>query len=143
IINSILVPIVRAGIALAKAQPARALEELLVVAPYEFGFCAVLVPLHLRAQAYTMLGSFAEAINEYERLIDHRGSDPFSPFYVAATVSLRRAHALAGNSNAGLQAYQQFLTEWRDADPDILVLVTAREEYEQLKSATAGFARAN
>jgi DNA-binding winged helix-turn-helix (wHTH) protein/tetratricopeptide (TPR) repeat protein len=143
IVNSVLVPIVRAGIALAIAKPAQAIEELRVVAPYEFGFCAVLAPLHLRAQAYVMLGSFAEAIHEYQRLISHRGSDPFSPFYIAAHVGLAHAHVLSGNIDAGMQAYQQFLSAWRDADSDIPMLVTARQEYEQLNSAAVGLARAN
>jgi DNA-binding winged helix-turn-helix (wHTH) protein/tetratricopeptide (TPR) repeat protein len=142
IINSVLVPIVRAGIALAMAKPAQAIEELRVVAQYEFGFCAVLAPLHLRAQAYVMLGSFAEAIKEYERLIAHRGSDPFSPFYTAAHAGLAHAHALAGNIDVGLQAYQQFLSAWQDADSDIPMLVKARLEYQELKSESAGSAQA-
>jgi predicted ATPase/DNA-binding winged helix-turn-helix (wHTH) protein len=141
IINSVLAPIVRAGIALAKSRPAQAIEELRVAAPYEYGFCAVLAPLHLRAQAYLMLGSLPEAINEYERIIDHRGSDPFSLFYPAALVGLARTHALAGNKTASLRAYEQFLIEWSEADPNIPMLVTSRQEYDHLKSAPLGFAK--
>jgi DNA-binding winged helix-turn-helix (wHTH) protein/tetratricopeptide (TPR) repeat protein len=141
IINSVLVPIVRAGIALAKGRPEQAIEELRVVAPYEYGFCAVLAPLHLRAQAYVILGSLPEAVNEYERIIDHRGSDPFSPFYPAALVGLARTHALAGNKTASLRAYEQFLIDWSEADPNIPMLVTSRQEYDRLKSAPLGFAK--
>src|SRR5262249_20722933 len=139
IINSILVPMVRAGIALAKLEPARAIEELRVVAPYEFGFCAVLAPLHLRAQAYLMLGSFAEAIDEYKRLLIHRGSDPFSPFHIAAHLVLAHTHVLVGNIADSLKVYQQFLTDWQDADSDIPILITARREYEQLKSTFGSY----
>jgi hypothetical protein len=49
IINSVLAPIVRAGIALAREEPSQAITELQSVAQYELGFCAVLAPLHLRA----------------------------------------------------------------------------------------------
>jgi len=137
IINSILAPMVRAGIALAKADAAQAIDELRVVAPYELGFCAVLAPLYLRAQAYLMLGSAVEAIHEYQRIIEHRGSDPFSPFYPAALPGLARTHVLAGNIATGQQDYDQFLKAWPDADSDIPILVTARREYIQLKFASA------
>jgi len=134
IINSVLVPIVRAGIALADRSPSQAIEELRVVAPHEFGFCAVLAPLHLRAQAFVMLGSLAEAINEYERIIDHRGSDPFSPFYPVAFIGLGLTHALVGNHEASLQAYEHVLSDWSEADPNIPMMVASRQEYERLKS---------
>src|SRR5215467_571890 len=138
IINSVLAPMVRVGIALAKADATQAIEELRVVAPYELGFCAVLVPLYLRAQAHLMLGSVVETINEYERIIEHRGSDPFSPFYPAALIGLARTHVLAQDIGAGLQAYEQFLTSWRDADSDSPILVAATHEYEQLKVVVGG-----
>lgn len=58
IINSIFVPMVRAAIELSCDQPARALEQLAIVAPYELGFVAALGPIYFRAQAYSMLGPF-------------------------------------------------------------------------------------
>lgn len=141
IINSVLAPMVRAGVAMATGHAAKAIEALRVVAPYELGFCAVLAPLYLRAQAYFMLGSFAEAINEYQRIIEHRGSDPFSPFYPAAFVGLGRSHGLAGNPSASMQAYEKFLNDWSEADADIPMVVKARDEYEQLKSGSIGLAK--
>ncbi len=137
IINSILVPIVRAGIALANKRPASALEELQIVAPYEFGFIAALAPLHLRAEAYLMQELAAEAASEFQRLLDHRGSEPFSPFYAIAPLGLARAHAMVGNTPAALEAYQQFLTSWFEADADVPVLLQAREEYNRLRSRLA------
>jgi predicted ATPase len=136
IINSVLVPIVRAGIALAASHPADAIDELRVVIPYELGFCAVLAPLYLRAQAHLMLESFAEAASEYRRIIEHRGSDPFSPFYTAALVGLGHSHAHNGNIPASLQAYEIFLDDWVDADPNIPILVRARQDYLRLKSSS-------
>jgi eukaryotic-like serine/threonine-protein kinase len=102
IINSILAPIVRAGIALAREQPEAAIEVLNVVAPYELGFIA-LAPLYLRAQAYLMQGSASQAAAELQRLLEHRGSVPFSAFYPAALVCAGRAHAISGNEAASLE----------------------------------------
>ena len=121
-INFILAPIVKAGISLAQNQPEQSLEILEAVAPYELGFIAALGPIYLRAQSYLMQGSVSQAAQEFQRLLDHRGSDPFSPFYPAALVGAARALALAGNVDASRHAHAQFLEEWKTADSDIRVL---------------------
>jgi DNA-binding winged helix-turn-helix (wHTH) protein/tetratricopeptide (TPR) repeat protein len=132
IINSILAPIVRAGIALARKEPAQAIEHLEVVAPYELGFAAVLAPIYLRAHSYLMLGSANKAAKEFQRLLDHRGSEPFSPFYAVARLGLARAHATAKNLTTSAEAYRSFLADWVDADLDVPVLIEARQESAQL-----------
>src|SRR4030095_6703216 len=134
IINSILAPIVRAGIALARKRPAEAIEHLQLVEPYELAFAAVLAPIYLRAQSYLMLGSSSEAAQQFQRLLDHRGSEPFSPFYSVAPLGLARAEARSGNIKASLEAYDRFISNWTDADQDIAVLMEARKEYRDLIS---------
>ena len=84
LINLVLVPIVRSGIELGRARPECALDRLRVVAPYELGFIAALAPIHLRPQSYLMLGLGQQAADEFQRLLDHRGSDSFSPFVAVA-----------------------------------------------------------
>ena len=133
IVNSVLVPIVRAGIELSHSRPARAIEELRIVAPYELGFVAVLAPIYLRAQSYLMQGSSLQAAAEFQRLLDHRGSDPFSPFYAVAPVGMARALAMAGDVAGSLLAYEQFFRGWAGADPDVPVLLEARKEYDLIK----------
>lgn len=137
IINSILAPVVRAAIELTRDQPERALAQLGIVAPYELGFVAALAPVYFRAQAYSMLGSLPQAIREYQRIIEHRGSDPFSPFYPAGLVALARTNAKAGETAASLDSYSQFLTSWNDADADTPILIAARQEYDHLNSGTS------
>lgn len=134
IINSVLVPIVRAGISLARNQPAEAVEGLRVVAPYELGFCAALAPLHLRAQSYLAQNLGVQAGQEFERILEHRGTEPFSPFHAIAPLGLARVHAISGNVAASIQFYDSFLANWADADSDIPVLIQARQEYERLRS---------
>jgi DNA-binding winged helix-turn-helix (wHTH) protein/tetratricopeptide (TPR) repeat protein len=133
LINSVLVPIVRAGVELGRERPAQAIEHLRVVVPYELGFIAALAPVHLRGQAYMMLGSGLEAAAEFERILDHRGSDPFSPCHALAFLGLARACAFAENEAGSRLAYERFLAAWKDADPDVPVLLEAREEYARLE----------
>jgi eukaryotic-like serine/threonine-protein kinase len=95
IINSVLGPMVRAGIALAKGEPTQAIAELQQSAEYELGFCAVLAPLYLRAEAYLQQGASEKAAAEFQRILDKRGSEPFSPFYAVAPLGLARAHEMA------------------------------------------------
>jgi DNA-binding winged helix-turn-helix (wHTH) protein/tetratricopeptide (TPR) repeat protein len=135
IINSVLAPIARAGVELAREEPTRAIEQLKKVVPYELGFVAALAPLYLRARAYLMQGSIDEAIKEFERLLDHRGSDPFSPYYAAAFAGLARAHALKGNNTASRQAYERFLSQWSEADSDVPLLRQARDEYASVMAS--------
>jgi DNA-binding winged helix-turn-helix (wHTH) protein/tetratricopeptide (TPR) repeat protein len=137
-INSVLGPIARAAIALGRRQPAWAIDELRVVAPYELGFIAALAAVYLRAQSYLMLGSGLEAAEEFQRILDHRGSDPFSPFYAVAPLGLARARAMAGNVAGSLEAYEVFLANWTGADSDVPVLLEARAEYDRLTRVATG-----
>jgi eukaryotic-like serine/threonine-protein kinase len=40
---------------------------------------------------------------------------------------------MSGDKAAARKAYQDFFALWKDADPDLPVLVQARKEYESLK----------
>ena len=132
LINSVLVPIVRAGIAIGRAQPQRAIEHLEVVAPYELGFIAAFAPIYLRGQAYLTLGLARQAAEQFQLILDHRGTDPFSPFHAIAPLALARASAAAGHLDDSVTAYERFLTAWAQADPDLPVLLEARHEYAHL-----------
>jgi DNA-binding winged helix-turn-helix (wHTH) protein/tetratricopeptide (TPR) repeat protein len=133
LINAVLVPMVRAGIELSRNQLVRAIEQLQVVTPYELGFIAALTPVYLRGRAYLLLGSGLQAAEAFQRILDHRGSDPFSPFHAVASLGVARGCRMAGNVAGSLRAYERFLAGWSDADTDVPVLFHARDEYERLK----------
>ncbi len=137
LINAVLVPIVRAAIELARKKPARAIAHLRIVAPYELGFIAALAPMHFRGQAHLMQGHGLAAAEEFQRVLDHRGSDPFSPFNAVAPLHLARARAMAGDLAGSLRAYERFLAAWQDADPDVPVLFEAMGEYDRVKHGAA------
>jgi cytochrome c-type biogenesis protein CcmH/NrfG len=66
-------------------------------------------------------------------MIDHRGIVLNFPLGALAHVGLGRAYALQGDTAKARAAYQEFLTLWKDADPDIPILQQAKAEYAKLK----------
>jgi len=50
-----------------------------------------------------------------------------------AHLQLGRAYALSGDDAKANIAYKDFLTLWKDADPDIPILKEAKAEYAKLQ----------
>jgi hypothetical protein len=50
-----------------------------------------------------------------------------------AHLQLGRAYAQAGDEAKAKTAYQDFLTLWKDADPDVPVLKEAKAEFAKLQ----------
>jgi eukaryotic-like serine/threonine-protein kinase len=55
------------------------------------------------------------------------------PTGVLARLGLARAYAMQGDTAKARTAYQDFLTLWKDADPDIPILKEAKAEYAKLQ----------
>jgi hypothetical protein len=70
---------------------------------------------------------------EFQKLLDHRGIVSNSVTGALAHIQLGRAYALSGNAAKAKAAYQDFLTLWKDADPDIPILKEAKAEYAKLQ----------
>ena len=54
-------------------------------------------------------------------------------YYSISSLGLARASALSGDTAKASKAYQDFLTLWKDADPDIPILKEAKAEYAKLR----------
>jgi hypothetical protein len=80
-----------------------------------------------------MLHNGSAAAAEFQKIIDHRGIVTNFPLGALAHLGLARAHALQGDTAKARSAYQDFLTLWKDADPDIPILKQAKAEYAELK----------
>ncbi len=74
-----------------------------------------------------------EAAKEFQRILDNRYRDPFSPLYSLAHLGLARAAALTGDAARSRTHYQDFFALWKDADSDSPVLQQAKKEYEELR----------
>jgi hypothetical protein len=55
------------------------------------------------------------------------------PIGVLAHLQLGRTFALSGERTKAKSAYQEFLTLWNDADPDIPILTQAKAEFAVLQ----------
>ena len=133
IAQKVAVPSIRAREQLQRGNGAKAVEELRSAEPYEFGNVTLGVPPYLRGLAYLEMKQGAQAATEFQRVIDRKGVTGNSPYAALSELGLGRAYALSGDASKARTAYQDFIAAWKDADPDVPVLKTARAEYEKLK----------
>ena len=131
-VRTVLGPATRASIALRQQRPDEALAALTAAVQTELGTTAGLVPPFLRGEAYRMKGAFADALREYQKVLTHRGVDPFAPMVPLAQLGCARAHAQAGDIAASRKAYEELFIRWKGADADFPPLLTARAEYARL-----------
>jgi eukaryotic-like serine/threonine-protein kinase len=134
-------PVVRAFLALNHGNPAKAIELLQVAVPNELGqprssqtgFFGALYPIYARGQAYLAVRQGTEASTEFQKILDHHGIMIGDPVTSLAHLGLGRAYALQGDTARAKAAYRDFLTLWKDADPDIAILKEAKAEYAKLQ----------
>ena len=131
-------PVIHAGAALQSGNPAKALEALAPAAPYELGVITgsadfTLYPIYLRGEAYLAAHQGAEAAVEFQKILDHPGIAANEPIGALAHLGLGRAYALSGNTAKATASYRDFLTLWKDADPDVPIYRQAKAEYAKLQ----------
>ena len=116
-------------------NPNKAVELLQVTSPYDLGTMGSMDPVYLRGQAYLQLGNGSAAAAEFQKIIEHPGvAQTFPPGPGALPhLGLGRAYMLQGNKEKARAAYQDFLTLWKDADPEIPILIAAKAEYAKLE----------
>jgi tetratricopeptide (TPR) repeat protein len=133
-------PSLGALLALSQGEPAKAVEQLRVAVPYELGtapssfvgFFGTFYPIYVRGEAYLAAHQYAEAAAEFQKILDHRRIVFSDPIGALARWRLGKAFALSGDKTRAKTAYQDFLTLWKDADPDIPILKQAKAEYAKL-----------
>jgi serine/threonine protein kinase/predicted Zn-dependent protease len=128
------VPTIQAAVALNSGKSSEALTYLETAAPYELGapppyqVGGPIYPAFLRGQAFLLAKNGQAAAAEFQKLLDHRGIVLNYPTGALAHLGLARAYALSGDTAKAKAAYNDFLTLWKDADPDIPILVAAKSE---------------
>jgi tetratricopeptide (TPR) repeat protein len=134
------VPVLRALAALKRAKPADAVEQLQITLPYDMAvnglnFRFYLGGLHsayVRGEALIAMHQYSEAAAEFQKILDHRGIVGADPIGALAHVQLGRLQALSGDKMKAKATYEVFLALWKEADPDIPILKSAKAEYERL-----------
>ena len=136
--NAVQLPAIQAAIALNRNRPEEGVELLESASPYERAF---LEAVYLGGRAYLTMRRGAEAAAEFRKIADHKGinwaSDWDHPnwgqYYSLSYLGMARGYALAGDSAKAKKAFQDFFALWKDADPDIPILLQAKIEYASLK----------
>ena len=133
-------PTLRAKLAVSRGNTSEAIESLRAATPYELGQTTyskigwtALYPVYVRGEAYLAARQGSEAAAEFQKILDHRGIVVNEPIGALAHLQIGRAYAMQGDTAKAKAAYQDFLTLWKDADPDIPILIAAKAEYVKLR----------
>jgi tetratricopeptide (TPR) repeat protein len=133
VLNNYWLPTIRAAIELNHDRGQQALELLKAASAYEVGSVGSLYPVYVRGEAYLKIRDGEKAAAEFQKIIEHRTVVTNSVLGALAHLQLGRAYVISGNSTRAKAAYQDFLTLWKDADPDIPILMQAKAEYAKLQ----------
>jgi len=147
--QSLWLPAIHAQLALNRNDPARALNMLQAASAVELGQIfflnnlSCLYPTYIRGESYLAAGQGMQAAAEFQKIIDHSGIVWNCWTGALAHLGVARANALQARTSHGadadaarvraLAAYKDFLTLWKDADPDIPILKQAKTEYAKLQ----------
>ena len=135
------VPVLRALSALERGKPTDSVEQLQVALPYELAvnglnfnfYLGGLYSAYVRGEALFAAHRYADAVAEFQKILHHRGIVGTDPIGALAHLQLGRAFALSGDLVKSKTAYQDFLSLWNDADPDIPIFKQAKAEYAELQ----------
>jgi serine/threonine protein kinase/tetratricopeptide (TPR) repeat protein len=147
--QSLWLPTIRAQLALGSKNPSRALKALEAASAFELGLVpfsnntSCLYPVYVRGEAYLADGQGKAAAAEFQKIVDHSGIVGTCWTGALAHLGVARANTLESRTSQGadadaarvraLAAYKDFLSIWKDADPDVPILKQAKAEYAKLQ----------
>ena len=149
-LQSLWLPAIQAQVALYRKNPASALSAPQAPSPIELGnipfvptYASCLYHVYVRGEVYLAAGQGSAAAAEFQEILDHSGIVWNSWTGALAHLGVARSNALQAKTSQGadadaarvraLAAYKDFLALWKDADPDIPILIAAKSEYAKLK----------
>jgi eukaryotic-like serine/threonine-protein kinase len=148
-VQSLWLPAIKTQLALHQNSPAGAAHDLQDASVIEFGGISFveniscLYPTYIRGEAYLAAGQARKAAAEFQKILDHSGIVWNCWTGALAHVGVARANALQAKSlqeaeaeaarARALTAYREFLTLWKDADPDVPILKQAKAECAKLQ----------
>ncbi|MGD0912892.1 MAG: winged helix-turn-helix domain-containing protein [Terracidiphilus sp.] len=129
--NYLLIPELKALLALRRHDPQAAISLLEPSIPFELALPEV---IEVRAQAYLASQQGAKAQEEFQKLIDHPSlEEPTMPRTILAHLGVARADEMQGQKDESRKEYQTFFSLWKDGDADGAVLKQAHLEYAALQ----------
>ena len=149
--QALWLPAIHARLALEgdRKNPAAAINALQSASTIELGLIpfynniSCLYPVYVRGEAYLAAGQGGAAAAEFRKILDHSGIVSTCWTGALARLEMARASVLQAGTSQGadadaarvraLASYKDFLTLWKDADPDIPILKQAKAEYAKLQ----------
>jgi tetratricopeptide (TPR) repeat protein len=134
-------PVLRALSALERGKPTNSVQQLQIALPYEVAanglnfnhfYLGGLHSAYVHGEALIASHRYVEAAAEFQKILNHRGLVGLDPIGVLSHLQLGRAYVLAGDRIKAKSAYEDFLSLWKNADPDVPILKSARAEYDRL-----------
>jgi eukaryotic-like serine/threonine-protein kinase len=129
-------PIGRAALSLAQKHPDAAIQILAPVEQYDLGSFSpgfVLYSAYVRGLAYLQAKQPPQAQAQFQKILDHPGLAEGTIITPLSHLGIARAAVLAGDTAKARTAYQDFLAAWKDADPDVPILIQAKSEYAKIQ----------
>ena len=135
LMQNVTVPVVQALVESNRGRPEKGIELLERSRAYEHTSTQMdaFVAAYVRGMVYLRMKRGPEAAKEFQKVLDHPGPIGMSVFGALARLQIARAHVLAGDTEAARTNYQDFFALWKDADPDIPILIQARKEYASIE----------
>ena len=139
-VRMVYLPELRALAAFHDSDSAKALDLLQAAAPFELGvpgswsgFFGNLYPAYLRGEGYLEGHRASESVTEFQKVLAHPGIVFTDPVAAVVHLQLGRAYSRTGDITRARSSYEEFLTLWKDADPEIPILRQAKAEYAKLR----------
>jgi len=119
-VQSMYLPTLRALSSLNAHDPAAAIQALQIASRYDLALGGVgfighfggLYSIYVRGLAYLAARQPAEAVGEFQRILDHRSIVLVDPMDALARLQLARALALSGDTVKAKGVYSGLLTLW-------------------------------
>jgi hypothetical protein len=133
LLQNVYLPLTQAFVALAAGQSQQVVEHAAPAKPFDI----IYFGSYAQGLAYLQLHDAGHAVNAFQSALHSRGGGffgevPIPSAYAQAQLGLARAYAMAGDKANAKKAYDAFFLTWKDADPDLPMLVAGKKEYAAL-----------
>ena len=134
-------PTLRALFALDARHAAVAIQSLQTASRFDlavggigfYGHFGKLYPIYVRGLAYLAAKQPAQAVAEFQRIVDHRSIVLVDPIDALARLQLARALALSGDTVKARRVYDDLFALWENADARIPLINEARAKHARLR----------
>jgi len=128
LIQDAFLPLTKAFVALAEGRSEEAVVDAKPSKPYD----SLYPGSYVQGLAYLQMHDAGQAVSAFQSAVKFKGSgltQNAPPFYAQAQLGLARAYAMGGDKENAKKAYQDFFATWKDADPNLPMLIAAKKEF--------------